>query len=44
MKLINPDTIARPGSTYSHGALVPGAAERLAAPGRTFLRCWKRPG
>ena len=37
MKLFNPDTTARPGSNYSHGALVPAGAERLVIAGQVGI-------
>jgi len=37
MKLFNPDTIARPGSKYSHGALLPAGAERLVVAGQVGI-------
>ena len=37
MKLFNPDATARPGSKYSHGALVPAGAERLMIAGQVGI-------
>lgn len=37
MKLFNPDGIARPGSNYSHGALVPAGAKRLIIAGQVGI-------
>ena len=37
MKLFNPDTIALPGSNYSHGALMPAEAERLIIAGQVGI-------
>jgi len=37
MKLFNPKTIARPGSNYSHGALMPAGAERLMIAGQVGI-------
>jgi enamine deaminase RidA (YjgF/YER057c/UK114 family) len=34
MKFFNPDTIAAPGSNYSHGALLPEGGERLLIAGQ----------
>ena len=37
MRLFNPDTIARPGSNYSHGALVSAEADRLLIAGQVGI-------
>jgi len=37
MKLLNPDTIARPGSKYSHGALLPAGGKRLVIAGQVGI-------
>jgi 2-iminobutanoate/2-iminopropanoate deaminase len=37
MKLFNPDGIARPGSNYSHGALLPEAGKRLIIAGQVGI-------
>lgn len=34
MELLNPDSIARPASAFSHGALVPAAGRRLIIAGQ----------
>lgn len=34
MRIFNPDTIAKPGSNYSHGALVGSEGERLVIAGQ----------
>lgn len=37
MKLLNPDTIARPGSNYSHGALLAAGGARLIIAGQVGI-------
>jgi enamine deaminase RidA (YjgF/YER057c/UK114 family) len=37
MKLFNPDATARPGSNYSHGALIPAGGERLVIAGQVGI-------